>query len=110
PSQPPWVGRRTQRTQRPQQRWSPLNTPELEPEREVDVARRPEFTNHPVVVDAVRARNAAIVRHAQDRLGHTLQIPPADEVGLELIENLTEPRDVRDLLSHHVEVVQLPSG
>ena len=84
--------RKAQTHERPQQPRSPLDPPEIEPEGQVDVARGSELADHPVVVDAVHAGNPAILRHAQDRLGHAFEVPPVHEIGLELIENLAEPR------------------
>src|ERR1700730_11247398 len=65
----------TQADQRPQQPRSPLDAPELDPQWLVEVAGGPELANHPVVIDAVDIGHAAIPRHAQDGLGHALQVP-----------------------------------
>ena len=47
--------RKAQADERPQRPRPPIDSPEIEPQRQVDVARRPEFADHPVVVDAVDA-------------------------------------------------------
>ena len=52
--------RQAQPDERPQQPRSPIDAPELEPERQVDIARGAELADHPVVVDAVDARDSAI--------------------------------------------------
>src|SRR4051812_13820467 len=72
--------RQAQPDQRTQEPWSPFDTPELDPERQIDIARGAELANHPVIVDAIDVWNTAISRHAQDHLGHPLEVPPAHQI------------------------------